>query len=883
MNNYILPFLWMRGEPEEIIRREMEKISECGIRAVCVEARPHDDFCGPGWWHDMDIVIDEAKKRDMKIWILDDKHFPTGYAAGLIETDYPERKKWYLADTTADVFGGKHTRTLNIERMKKPVIGFWQIGAPANYSERANNRLYAVVATKFASENTFEPETIDLTDACKDGTVTFTLPEGQWRIHVLYLTRTDGGHEGYINMLDAVSAHTQIEGVYESHYEHYKDEFGKTIAGFFSDEPAIGNTGEVCYDAKLGKKGMPLPWSDELEEMLKKRYSGGFRELLPFLFVTARETDSGAQFRYDFMDCVTSLYEKNFSVPIGNWCREHGVEYIGHVVEDSGTHSRMGLGPGHWFRSMTGQDMAGIDVIGNQVIYGAPIETRKGMGGMELDGEFFHYILGKMGASAGHLDPKKKGRTMCELFGAYGWSYGVRDMKYLLDHLLSRGVNYLVPHAFSMAQYPDVDCPPHFYAGGNNPEFPWFAQLMKYANRMCDLLNGGTHVASVAVLYDGESDWPGDHLPMQKIGRVLQENQIEFDVVSLDMLKNLKDYDGKTENGKLVINGVAFDALLIPYAAYLPAEAVDFGRVSGGLPVYYVGGYPGTILKGEENTKPAPAEWKKYGVEVSLDELAQVLKECRMAKISAAPAFPQLSVYHYQKGGQIFFLLNEAPDEVFDGEITLPVTDDVVAYDGWKDTCYGFFAIKDEKSTTLKVVLEPGQSLVIMEKTVPGAGQPDCLWKSFREELEESDTVLDLKDGWKVELIKAWEHPEDTEELPMDTLVPVSDVKPDFSGIIRYTRSFELDQVPEKAYFKAEQVFEVMQVQVNGEDAGGCIRPPYQAELTGKLKKGTNVIVVEVANTPARDQAHYPAPPFDFQHDTLEPSGMYGTISLYLK
>ena len=32
-----------------------------------------------------------------------------------------------------------------------------------------------------------------------------------------------------------------IEAVYEPHWEHYKDEFGKTIVGFFSDEPSLGN------------------------------------------------------------------------------------------------------------------------------------------------------------------------------------------------------------------------------------------------------------------------------------------------------------------------------------------------------------------------------------------------------------------------------------------------------------------------------------------------------------------------------------------------------------------------------------------------------------------------------------------------------------------
>ena len=28
------------------------------------------------------IILDEAEKRGMKVWILDDKHFPTGFAAG---------------------------------------------------------------------------------------------------------------------------------------------------------------------------------------------------------------------------------------------------------------------------------------------------------------------------------------------------------------------------------------------------------------------------------------------------------------------------------------------------------------------------------------------------------------------------------------------------------------------------------------------------------------------------------------------------------------------------------------------------------------------------------------------------------------------------------
>ena len=61
---YIFPFLWMRGEDENVLRTELEKIREAKIQAVCLEARPHPEFAGDGWWHDLDIVLDEAKKRD---------------------------------------------------------------------------------------------------------------------------------------------------------------------------------------------------------------------------------------------------------------------------------------------------------------------------------------------------------------------------------------------------------------------------------------------------------------------------------------------------------------------------------------------------------------------------------------------------------------------------------------------------------------------------------------------------------------------------------------------------------------------------------------------------------------------------------------------------
>ena len=87
MENYLYPFFWQHGEDHDVLKKYMEKISGCGMKGVCVEARPHPDFVGDGWWKDMDFILDKAKKLDMKLWILDDSHFPTGYANGRIKSD----------------------------------------------------------------------------------------------------------------------------------------------------------------------------------------------------------------------------------------------------------------------------------------------------------------------------------------------------------------------------------------------------------------------------------------------------------------------------------------------------------------------------------------------------------------------------------------------------------------------------------------------------------------------------------------------------------------------------------------------------------------------------------------------------------------------------
>ena len=43
-DSYILPFLWLHGEPKERLREEILAIKNSGLREFCAESRPYVQF-----------------------------------------------------------------------------------------------------------------------------------------------------------------------------------------------------------------------------------------------------------------------------------------------------------------------------------------------------------------------------------------------------------------------------------------------------------------------------------------------------------------------------------------------------------------------------------------------------------------------------------------------------------------------------------------------------------------------------------------------------------------------------------------------------------------------------------------------------------------------
>lgn len=843
--NYLLPFFWQHGDHREKLAGQIESIYQSGAGGFCVESRTHEDFCGSDWWADMETILNEAKKRDMKVWILDDKHFPTGYANGIIPKKYPHLRKWFLREEHVDVMGQMSSTTLLLGKTEDILLG-----------------VYAYERSGVDEEITGEP--ICLTDNVKGNWLCFDIPKGCWRVFFLYKSRNGGSsrQDTYIDMLNPESVHALIEAVYEPHYEHFKDMFSNTIAGFFSDEPSLGNalggTWTVdygMYNRRLGMAGLALPWGDALFSQFEKalKVSDGL-SLLPLLWYS--DISRFQEVRLAYMDKLTALYRDSFTNQLGNWCRDHNVQYIGHVIEDMNAHARLGCSTGHYFRSLDGQDMSGIDVVLHQIIPGfSEYKTSASCAGGVTDPEFFHYVLAQLGASLSHINPKMQGRAMCEVFGAYGWAEGTPMMKWLMDFLLVRGINHFVPHGFSPS-FPDPDCPPHFYAEGNDPQFAGFTALMRYVNKVSHLLSDSVHKADVAVLYHAEGEWMNkDCMLMQKPAKLLCDNHIGYDILPIDTVC------GQTavSDGKLVVGKESYNCLIIPYAKRLPEYFLEQVKKLSieSAEIIFIDAMPENI--------------KFNGRVIPLDKLVETLHTRDMVSVRIKNA-PQVRVYHTKRSNTDFFMLfNESVTTAFDTQATLPCKGDYLRLD--------FLSDKYCKDSTddgeIALKLEPYQSLILVFGDIEGfSSNTDVFY-----EKEKLSLIATIESGFKISLCEMgidkdfWEYRKDSGLINITS----TDNLPEFSGLIRYECVFEATQNT-PVLLDLGEVGQTAQVRLNGTDMGIKICPPYTYYIGDFVRSGENILTITVANTLVHRIQDY------FSHYLqIPPSGLLGPVRIYTK
>lgn len=833
VNNSIFPFLWVHHESKDKLKRTISWIYNSGAKGFCIESRPHPDFLGKTWWEDLDFILDQAKKLGLKVWILDDSHFPTGFVDGRVPQKF---QKQFLYIKQLD-FAGPLNNVKILLKYLNPT-GF-------NVKKRQTDKVLKVLVAKKTNDDEIDSQKIlDVTNQLDKNFLKISLPEGQWRVFVLVQTYDGGEKEtkNYLNPIVKGSTEVLVNLVYEKHYQHYKNLFGKTILGFFSDEPRFGNI-HGSFN-QIGKTDMVLPWRDN---MLTEFFAEDYK-LLPLLSQTKDIHHEEVKIRYKYMDVVSDLYAKNFSDVLQKWCKEHDIEHIGHLLEDNGAHARLGYGPGHYFRAMHGYDMAGIDVVLNQIMPGLDNGFYKAMTKSGWNGEFFHYGLADLANSDAQLDPSKKRRAMVELFGAYGWAEGLPLMKYIADHMMVRGINYFVPHAFNSYNFPDPDCPPHFYANGNEPEKEYYPVLFKYMNRVSSILRGSMELCKVAVLYHAENEWLDPKaMPFEKVTKRLYQKQISHELVTIDFLKvcairkkEFQIYDHK------------FSCLIIPQTKAITSDLTKIINklIKNKVQVIFINKIP----KYDENYQSIAKQIS--GAEVkALENFEDDLE--RVSDIKLSITNNDLRLYRFKnKQYNGAFAFNENINKKMLTNINLDQKHDVYLFDPMN---MNFYLIGNQIDN-FDLVLGAGHACFILF------------------DLKLNVNIYQKPKQIKSEKIAEWDLDIENKHFTNFNLRDINELTglENYAGRSIYKTTLELESLSSKLVLSLGKIGEVAKLKINGRLVGRAIEQNPEFDITSFVKIGKNKVEIEIVNNLAI-KIQDP----ETQFSAILPAGLLGPV--YLK
>lgn len=817
----IYPFFWQHGESKEVLEDYLIKMQEQKINHFCIESRPHPDFVGEGWWKTVDFILEQAKQKGMTFWILDDVTFPTGSANHKVPDRY---KKQYLAMRRLDFKVSMNHSQVFIE----PFVD----GRTMMKDKRhVNDTLFKVLQTRHdvSKSGAFDPTSVmDVTDQVDNGLLTLDVDSAS-EVSLFIFFRTFAGLEDatkdHLDMMNPDAVDCLIQEVYEPHFKRYGHEFGKTIEGFFSDEPRFGNA--KGNENIIGRTDMPLPWNDLVEQELMHR-GFAWEDLIDLFFGKGKKVGIN---RALYMDVVTDLYAQHFSQRIGNWCSQHHVDYIGHVIEDNHAHQRLGYGPGHFFKAQSGQSYAGVDIIGGQIVPGMDYQhTSFATGG--ANGSFYHYTLLKLGASCAKLDPRKNKRLMCEAFGAYGWVEGLKMMKWITDHMIVHGVNWIVPHAFDPKAFPDWDCPPHFYAQGNNPQYPYFHKWSEYASRLCALMSTGYSYAKVGVLYTADAEWNGETMQLDTVLKVLENNQIGADIISEQHL-----FQAKVQNNIYTINGYDYDVLLV----------LDCDGHSPQIEQWLSTNRHLVRRVKKEDLNSLATEFENYK-EVKLDQ----------------PNYHLSFMHQVQEDGDLYVFQNTSLDQPIDCTIQISTIKPLVQYDAMNNKIYPIQSTQQGGIQIVQLHVDPYGLVVLatMENT------------NFEQKAGKLKDQIDVQVQNLQIKTKAYTECEFTTLTIENGLKDLSKLLQNFSGTIRYEFDLDLDQT--NIAIDLREVSEIVDIWMNGQQVDTKIVPPYTFDLSQSAKQGINHIRIDVINTLARAQRDSFS-----QFIALDPVGIQDEIAIF--
>jgi len=581
----------------ETVAHDLDTMKSLGFQAVTVQAgySMKQAYLSPEYFAFFKQFVAEAKKRDMRVWVVDDAGYPSGFAGGKFSSERPELRM----------------QALTIEQ-RLPVKG----------GETLNQKLGPAAVAASAVSASGERVAVPVVGRA----IAWTAPSGSdWTVmvvdHVFRTsptrsdtnpTRQKDATQSLEDYLDPAATAAFLQFTHEQYFKAIGEEFGKTILGFRGDEPDYSISG--------------LPWTPALFDRFQQWKGYDVRPYLAALLAAqprrgqtpAPLSDLELRAKGDYYDVFSQMFRDGFFKPQGVWCAAHHVEYQVHLNHEE-MELDLALSEGEFVRDMKYVEVPGIDAIWHQIWTDTISDYPR------------------LASSAAHVYGHP--RSFTESFAAYRPAPDITMARYILNEQIVRGVNLIetmyYPSTATTAAAPPVAASAAAVTEGSMPAVPspsrggpsavmrdpgWPA-LMDYVRRLSYVMAMGRPAASVALLLPSSSMWLGDKdADTQFVAseQMLGERQIDFDIVNEDALAtDLKAAPGTLET----LSGNRYRTVIVPAALLLSQAALDRLRIfaQGGGRVLFLGRTP-SLIAGKtilDARAAVPAEFAWATVETS--------------------------------------------------------------------------------------------------------------------------------------------------------------------------------------------------------------------------------------------------------------------------
>lgn len=237
----------------EAVDLRRDWIDRCGFAGVVGnvpygDRYPDDD----SEWTATETGIRGYIKRGMKVWIYDEKGYPSGTAGGVVTERHPD----FVAQ---GLYCYEYWRTIT---------------GPSKYrADTPGDRLVCALLLPNDDGDTREP--VDVTrflDA--GGTLRMEVPPGSYHLLMMSARRLfDGTHaaesysepRNYISLSDREATRAFLDVTHEKYAERLGDEFGRGVRAFFTDEPSL-----ISWNIRTAVYPI-LPWHSTYPAAFEKK------------------------------------------------------------------------------------------------------------------------------------------------------------------------------------------------------------------------------------------------------------------------------------------------------------------------------------------------------------------------------------------------------------------------------------------------------------------------------------------------------------------------------------------------------------------------------------------------------------------------------------